>query len=186
MKKLFILLPLLWASVCAATQTNYIFGYVGDYSLVGQKKIQITATLLSPNPRYIGNVLVRQEPQSVYSDTNGLFGLTNYPWGFYRLDIFGAVGTTFKFNVWTNTLGSTPIGTLITNNAALPPNPGTNYYTQAQEDAWRANIMGSSNTNIVWGTQTNSTAGRAAWIYYYFPTNSYNSTNYPYGILHIN
>ena len=138
-----ILLALLLGTAAAAAQTNYLYGNVGDYSLNPQPGVQVTLTLLSPNPRTVGNVLVQQDPVATATDTNGSFGFTNVQFGWYGLLVAGQVGTYFTFPVGTNTLGPWPIASLTTNNTAMPPNPATNYITLAQAQALVTQAQGA-------------------------------------------
>jgi len=136
-----IFLFALSALLCGqATLTNILTGSVADYGLNAQRRVAVTATLLSPNPRTIDNTLVRQDPVATTTDGNGAFAFTNFQWGIYSLNVQGQSGTQFKFIVGTNTIGTTPLASLISNSAALPPNPATNYYTQAQVDALLSNL----------------------------------------------
>jgi len=128
-------------------QTNVIFGYEGD--LTGQPPTyRSTATIycLSPNPRTIGNITVQQQAISCQVNiTNGYYSFTNVPFGYYSLTLTSVQGTTFYFWVGLQNTGFVPIASLIQNVQALPPDPGTNYYTQAQVDALLANVSGSAN-----------------------------------------
>ena len=126
---------LLLAADAASAQTNVLYGNVGDYSANIQPGVQVTLTLLSPNPRTSGNFLIQQDPVSTQTDTNGYFAFTNILFGWYSLAVAGQVGTYFQFPVGTNTTGPWPIAALSTNTAAVPPNPATNYVTLAQAQA---------------------------------------------------
>lgn len=136
MKCLSIIFGILLTVTAHAQQlTNVIYGNVGDYSLNPQKKITLTTTLIYPNPRSVGNVLVRQDPNSTMSETNGYFAFTNQQWGYYSLSVSGSSGTHFGYWVAPDSQGNKPIGSLVTGNPYLPPDPANNYYTQAQIDA---------------------------------------------------
>jgi hypothetical protein len=134
-----LLFVLLCSAFCvprsAFSQTNVIYGYVGDYSTNAQRRVNVTVTLLDPSLRTTGEWDVRRDSISTTTGTNGYYAFTNLLWGQYRRDIAGVSGTKFIFYVGTNTLGTVPITSLTTNANALPPDPGTNYYTQAQTDA---------------------------------------------------
>ena len=152
MKKLSVILILivLTASLSEA-QTNILYGNIGDYGRNGISGVNVTLTLISPQPRQVGNMLIRVDPIATTSSTNGYFAFTNIIWGIYQLDIAGAVGTANRLFVEQNTLGLWPIGALVNNKAAIPPNPGTNYYTQAQVDALLTAIGANTNagTNLL-------------------------------------
>lgn len=143
MKKLLaFVLGMMLVSASAQQITNVLYGNVGDYSLNAQRKITVTSTLLYPNPRYIGTILVRQDDVSTSTDNSGFFAFTNQQWGQYNLTVSGRAGTLFTYWVGTNSQGSIPITSLISNAAGLPPNPATNYYTQAQVNALIAAVSG--------------------------------------------
>ena len=116
-------------------QTNVLTGSISDYGLTGQSNVNVTLTLLHPNPRTIGAFLVRQDPMLRTTGSGGAFSYTNVQWGKYQLSVAGRSVTPFTFWVGTNTGGEVPIASLVTNVAAIPPDPATNYYTQAQIDA---------------------------------------------------
>lgn len=131
MRRLGVILALLpWFSVHA--QTNVLIGQVADYGLTAQSNVAVRLTLLSPNPRIHEGVFVRRDPVVVRSDATGQFAFTNIIWGRYQLTLDGLYATTFALTVNTNTVGVVPIGGLATVGAPLPPNPATNYLTEAQ------------------------------------------------------
>ena len=140
MKKLAFILVALWllsVMFCHA-QTNVIFGYVGDYT--GQPpgtRYNITVKLLAPNPRWNGVTITRVDQMPVALNlTNGYFSITNLLCGYYQWNISGVNGTTFYKWVYPTTLGRVSLGSLDNGDPSLtPPNPSTNYYTQAQIDA---------------------------------------------------
>ena len=141
MKTKLSLLLLIISTFAASAQTNLIWGYVGDYGYNTQRRVPVTFTLVSPKPRVYNNVLIMNDPRGTTSDTNGIFYCpSNMLWGRYTVSIGGAPGTTFTFYVGTNTLGLVSIGTLITNSNAMPPDPGTNYYTMGNIDALLASF----------------------------------------------
>lgn len=130
-------------ALSSPAQTNTILVNVGDYGLNPQRTT-VTWTLLAPNPRTINGVLIAQQPIGKPTGADGKAYFTNIIWGKYRLDIVGTPGTSFTANVGTNTLGLVNAATLVTNTAALPPNPGSNYYTMAQVDALLSGIGGGA------------------------------------------
>ena len=185
--KIFLALALLLllALLAQGQQSNIVYGTVGDYGLNPINNSSVTVTLLSPNPRQINNTLVRINPMQVNTATNGSFAYTNLQWGFYMLSIAGQPGTVFRFNVWTNTVGSVPIGSLITNTATYPPNPATNYYTVNQVNALLTGIGGGT-TNF-WG---NDVAGKTnqgqVTLYLFIATPPYTTNNYTHWITETN
>lgn len=145
-------------------QTNVIYGYVGDYT--GQPpgtRYTVTLKLLAPNPRWNGVTITRIDPMNVPVNlTNGYFAVTNLLAGYYQWNISGVNGTTFNKWVYPTTLGLVPLASLDNGNPDLiPPNPGTNYYTQAQVDALIAaagsGTAGTTNGGgVIQGMLTNS------------------------------
>lgn len=125
-------------------QTNVLVGTAGDYGLAVQSNVTATLTLIYPNPRTSGGVMVRQDPITRVTGASGEFRYTNILWGKYQLSLSGRVATPFTFWVGTNTTGTVSISALVTNAAAIPPNPATNYYTQAQIDALLGGVVGGS------------------------------------------
>tara|TARA_R110000868_G_scaffold183873_2_gene425219 strand:- start:1617 stop:4679 length:3063 start_codon:yes stop_codon:yes gene_type:complete len=115
-------------------QTNVIMVNIADYGLAPQS-MRITLTLISPNPRTYNNYLISSTPISTVTGTNGIGYFTNLIWGQYRADLSSTPVTKFMINVNTNSIGSVSFVSLITDTAALPPNPTTNYYNQAQIDS---------------------------------------------------
>lgn len=191
MKKIAITAVFVWCLAFSSFSqvqqlTNILTGNFTGFGMSARTNVEIDMTIISPLNRLINGIFISNDPIPTYTDTNGGFNFTNIQWGKYRISPKDSSSTFFTAYVGTNTIGTWALGSLVTNSAALPPNPGTNYYTQSQIDAIIAGTKISASTNLLWGSKTNSTEGRAAWIYYYFPTNSYNSTNYPYGIQHTN
>jgi hypothetical protein len=208
-----LLLVMFAAGARAQTLTNVIYGNIGDYGLFLQPNVTVAATKLYPNPSFVNNVQIRTAPVASYTDTNGYYSFTNFQAGFYQCDVSGS-DAPFYFNVWTNTSGSVPNGSLITNTAASLPDPGTNVYSISQslalfmrglvgganvtvvnngDGTWTVSSSGggggsTSLTNVMWGTTTNQTgAARFAQIYFYFPTNPiYGGTNVPYALVSTN
>ena len=185
MKRLLALLLLLPLAAWGDDKINIAVPALltGD-AVISRQPLTLTPT--SPLPRtYYTNVFSRQ-PVSRATDANGLVTFSNIVWGYYRLDIPGNPGTSFGLVVGTNLSGTVNVVTLITNTASVPPNPSTNYLTEAQSDARYATIgggggggsatniffisgqnttaaqIGGSNTFHVTGVLTNSTLGNAA------------------------
>ena len=132
------IMGLAMAAVCAWTangaQTNLIYFDIGDYGQAVEANVNVTLTLISPNPRVEDGIFIRRDAMTAATSANGRAFFTNLLWGYYRADVAGRAGTTFYLNVWTNTTGTVNAGTLRTNAAALPPDPSTNYYTMNQID----------------------------------------------------
>lgn len=162
MKKIILILILQLLVLSGIAQTNVIYGNVANYISAPQKRVAVTVTLLAPNPRYSGNSIIRQDAISVMTDTNGNFSLTNLLFGYYRLDVAGAIGTPNTFWVQENTIGVVPIVSLISNSKVQPPNPATNYYTMPQVDALIAGVQGGSGSGT--GGFTNAGGVTAGWL----------------------
>lgn len=155
----FLTALLMLAAVLCRAQTNIITVNTADYTGTGYSTNNwVTLTLVAPNPRTSGNLTIRQDPITQRSDTNCSNAFTNLLWGKYYCDIGGyqSQNTHFVFYVGTNTLGTWPIASLITNAAAVPPNPATNYYTQAQINALLAGV-GGGGIPLASGTNTTVT-----------------------------
>lgn len=131
----------LGSGAAIAQTTNTIFGYVGDYGLAPKSRVQVAVSLLEPTPRTVGNMAVRGDAVTTTTSADGYFAFHNLIWGKYRLAIDGRPGAGFDFNIPTNTQGSVSITSLIASTNLLPPNPNTNYYTQAQVDAVKAELQ---------------------------------------------
>ena len=125
-------IALMMLALTATAQTNVIVGTVADYGLTSQSNIQVTATLLYPAKRSVSGTLIRQDPVTTYTDTNGIFYFTNFIWGKYQLLIAGQNGTSFNFWVNTNTTGTNQITALLT---PVSLSPTTNYYTIEMADS---------------------------------------------------
>lgn len=136
-----------------------LYGVVADYGLRPQNRVSVTLTLIYPNPRSVGNILVRQDPIGVNTITNGYFAFTNIQWGHYSLSI-GGVGTVQDVWVQTNTSGTVAIAGLVSNSAAIPPNPSTNYYTMSQVDALLAGVVAGGATPVFNTNQIGTNAGK--------------------------
>lgn len=164
-------------------QTNVIFVPVGDYTTTLLRSNQVLVTLLSPNPRVVNGIPVKQDPMPRWTGTNGYAYYTNLAWGKYRCDLLGQQATPFTFYVGTNTLGLWNVALLITNANAIPPNPATNYYTKDQVDYLLANTGGggsgaTSNQVYGFGYLPKSEAQSGAFIF-----NLQSATGYPYSSL---
>jgi len=146
MKWLYPLLIVFLLVLTGQSQTNVISVNVGDYGLV-PKATMVTLTLISPNPRTYNNILISQVPISITTSSNGVGYFTNIIWGQYRADINANPVTKFLFVVNTNSTGSISLASLVSNPQALPPNPATNYYTQAQIDSLLYGVTSGALTN---------------------------------------
>ena len=154
MKKLFVICLLLLGLTSQAQQallTNTIYGQSMFVNLA-KKTSTATAILLYPNPYFINNIQFWQDPISVNTDTNGTYIFTNLQAGYYSGTVVGNPGISFNFNVWTNTLGNVPIGSLITNVGTPLPNPLNQYYTMAQVNALVTGGGGNATNNANTGT----------------------------------
>ena len=149
MKKIALILVSLWllALVCKG-QTNVIYGNLGNVTLnPPSMRGSVIAKLLAPIPRTVGNTWISSFTQSAsVNTTNGSFAFTNLISGYYSATATSAQGTTVHFWVYDSTVGNVPFASLISNDDTEPPNPGTNYYTQAQIDAMR--LSGGAVTNL--------------------------------------
>lgn len=128
-------------------QTNVLFGNVTDFGLAPRSNITMTLSIVSPLNRTYNGQLVSNDPKTATTDTNGLFSFTNVIWGNYKLNPSDSSGTVWRPIVGTNTTGTVSFATIIANPSVLPPNPATNYYTQAQIDALLYGITSSGLTN---------------------------------------
>ena len=134
-------------------QTNVLYGTVGDYGLRPQNRVTVTLTLVSPNPRFVNNIAIRQDPIATTTDTNGYFGFTNQQFGNYTYALSGAAGTVFKLNIFTNDNGSIPIGSRTTSATFNFPSQTTNSYSIAEVNALLSGIqMSAGITNANGGT----------------------------------
>lgn len=162
------------ASALNAQTTNTIFGYVGDYGLAPKSRVPVTINLVEPTDRTVGHIAVRADGVTTTTGDDGYFAFHNLIWGKYRLAIAGRPGVNFSFTVQTNTQGTVPITSLIISTNPLPPNPTTNYYTQAQVDALFSEIgKDGINTNLY--AKTNDlyeTAAALSYRAFRNPTNS--------------
>ncbi len=182
MKKLLLLALCLLPFAFAQAQTNVIYADVANYGLTPQTRINVTWTLLSPNPRTYNGILIRQDPFSKATGTNGQARWTNIIWGDYRVDVSGQVGTRYNVRVGTNTIGTVSLASLVQNPGILPPDTATNYYTMLQVDSLLSGVgIGAPRTN--WSVVNVTNAGTAAYSNasaFYLSSNPSNfaSTNY--------
>lgn len=182
MKLLVALLVWLTLFTCYS-QSNTLTGSLVSVGQQQRTNVQLTLQIISPKHRTVGQQLVSDDPIYAYTGTNSpAFTFSNIFFGKYSLIASDSSGTPWILYVGTNTIGTVAIASLITNSAAMPPYPGTNYYTQAQIDAMVFAVGGGSPlTNITWGVLTNfSDSTNRAQMRVYFPPPPYNKTNCPY------
>ena len=120
------------------------------------QKRNVTLTRVASLPQTYSTNIFSQEPITQATDTSGNVTFSNVIWGYYRLDISGTPGTSFRLTVGTNLSGTVNVVTLITNTASVPPNPSTNYLTEAQSDARYATIGSGGGGGT---TYTNNSTG---------------------------
>jgi len=144
-------------------QTNVLFGNVTDFGLAPRSNITMTLSIVSPLNRTYNGQLVSNDPKTATTDTNGLFSFTNVIWGNYKLNPSDSSGTVWRPVVGTNTTGTVSFASIIANPSVLPPNPATNYYTQAQIDSIVSGITttvgltnGQAGANLRYTVFTNS------------------------------
>lgn len=167
--------------------TNILSGNLSSVGLAGRTNVTMTLQILTPKNRTINNVFISNDPLCQNSDTSGNFTFTNVQWGKYSFQAQDSAETIWVFYVGTNTIGNWKLASLVTNAAALPPNPATNYYTQAQINSLISGLAGGTVTNVQWSISANNPTNRPASIIFIFPTNqNYNLTNYPQGMLYTN
>jgi hypothetical protein len=134
-----ILLLLLFALPCFA-QTNVLWGTITPFASGLRTNLAIELDIVSPLNRVVNGQLISNDAVWAYTDTNGYFAFTNVYWGTYQALLHDSQGSHYPVYVGTNTLGTLPLTACIKSAAAMPPNPGTNYYTQAQIDALLSNF----------------------------------------------
>ncbi|MDE2101565.1 MAG: hypothetical protein KGL39_30245 [Patescibacteria group bacterium] len=135
MKKTIVLLLLMLWPCFSRAQSNVLYATLADFGISVDTNVQMTLTLVSPKNRTINNVLISNGPKTATTDTNGYFSFTNIAWGNYFLQASDTGSTRWPLQVWTNTVGNVQLASLITNSMTLPPNPDSNYLTQAQIQA---------------------------------------------------
>ncbi|MDE2107422.1 MAG: hypothetical protein KGL39_60055, partial [Patescibacteria group bacterium] len=134
--------------------TNNLYGNVVTFGLSVNTNVSMELEILSPINRTWNGYIISNDPLYASQDTNGFFAFTNIVWGKYKLLANDGSGTAWTVTVPVTT-NSVPIASLI-GNAMLPPNPMTNYYTQAQVDALISGISAGSSTSVVATTNTTS------------------------------
>jgi hypothetical protein len=137
MKNVALTLVILFIALSSpsGTITNILFGNAQSYNLIGRTNMTIELDLLAPLNRVIDGNPISNDPRNTITDANGNFAFTNVQFGNYSLAYHDSRGSRFPVVVGTNNLGNLPIAGLFNNNQVPPPNPNTNYYTQAQVDA---------------------------------------------------
>lgn len=146
MKRLLILSVLLLAAFSSHSQTNVLYGYVKTFGLLVDTNVSMELDLLSPINRTWNGVAISNDPIYANESTNGYFSFTNVLWGKYKLRANDGSGTSWTVTIPANLTNAVPIASYI-GNAALPPDPATNYYTQAQVDALISGSSGNYYTN---------------------------------------
>ncbi len=152
------------ALVCRADDRINVGVYTRDLQGVGQRNINVSLVPTTDTnltlPRTYNSNVVLETPKTKPTDTNGDVTFTNVLWGNYYLQIQGNPPTVYKLAIGTNLSGTVSAAAMAVASAAFPPDPATNYYTQAQVDALLAAIkagLGSSFTNLnLAGVTTNS------------------------------
>jgi len=117
--------------------------------------------MLLPVPPYrtsLGTNIFSRDPRRLTNDTAGVCVFSNTLAAYYQLQIVGnpalnQPNVTYTMNLGTNHSGLVSAAALISNPEVPPPNPSTNYYTQAQVDALLAPLAIPENlTNVtIWG-----------------------------------
>lgn len=157
-------MALLLALNCSA-QTNVLWGNLVSTGQSVRTNVAVELDLITPVNRTVNGFPVSNDPLLTYSDINGYFAFTNVIWGQYQALLHDSTGTHFPVYVGTNTLGSQALASCIRSAAVLPPNPGTNYYTQSQINALLSGVGGSlwsSSGNAVYPNGNSGNAG--GWI----------------------
>lgn len=158
MKHLLLLVSLvLFVASASADTSAHILVSLRDLGQTAVSRRAVSLTPLTPYPRTIDTNLVTRDIRRLFSDTNGLCTFSNVLWGTYRLDIWGVPSSTFALTLGTNQAGTVSAAALVTTSGLLPPNPATNYYTQAQVDALLNNATTSGLTTNVTLNLTNGT-----------------------------
>lgn len=161
---------ILMLSVCAHAQTNVLYGTLQSSIQSPRTNVLMTLQRVSPKRSTFNGALISDDPVSTYTDVTSAFSFTNSIFGKYSLTASDASDTPWILYVGSNTLGTVAIASLITNSAAVPPNPGTNYYTQSQIDALLANQVAASRTpltNTAWGLSPSEATNRLQIKYVY-------------------
>lgn len=181
---------LILVAICCHAQTNVLYGQFLAINQGGRTNTVMTLAVIKP----INRPLVSNDNIQTCTDTNGNFTFTNVLWGKFSLSANDSSQTTWILYVGANTLGLCPILSLITNSAAIPPNPGTNYFTQAQALALfmqgltgRGSVTVTYSGNGIWNV--NATGGGGGGTPLGSGTNTFvsnlggsNQVNVPFGI----
>ena len=142
----------------ASSQTNILYGNVRTFGLSPDTNVQMVLQIISPVNRTWNGHLISNDAVPTPEGTNGSFSFTNVLWGYYKLFANDSSGTAWTVTVPSSASNSIPIASLV-GRAVLPPDPSTNYYTQAQMDAIISTlVIGSGSgtaTNISNSTGTN-------------------------------
>ena len=150
MKKAILAFVVVFCALACFAQQNVITFTVADFGQAAVANTRVTLTLLSPNPRTSGVTFIRQDPVAKLTSSLGVCTFNNILWGIYRVDIAGAVGTTFKIEVLVGTVGAVHASSLVVGSPATPPNPINTYYNQSQIDIkFAASLNGINITNIL-------------------------------------
>lgn len=140
-----------------ADESAHIICSARDLGQTVIAKRLFTLTPIAPASRSISTNLFSKEPKSLQTSTDGVCTFSNVVWGYYRLDL--APNNSWNLLLGTNQSGTVSAAALITNAAAYPPDPATNYYTMAQTDALLDSIevgSGTPQTNISYVAVTNA------------------------------
>lgn len=154
------------ASFAGANESAHIQVSLRDLGQAVVSKCAVQLTPIWPYPRTLSTNLLTREPRLRTTDTNGTCVFSNTLWGVYRLAIVGSPSAIYSLTLGTNQSGTVSAAALVTNPAALPPNPATNYYTTAQIDALMANSLGTdlsvTITSVAIGTGADADPGGAS------------------------
>lgn len=175
-----VVFAVLFLNFCAkADDSAHIVCSARDLGQTVIAKRLFTLTPVAPLARTISTNLFSKEPKSLSTSVDGVCTFSNVIWGYYRLDL--APNNSWNLLLGTNQSGLVSASVLITNSAATPPDPATNYYTMAQTDVLLTGIeLGSGfqhgNQNLTnlsinnAGNLTNLTAGNLTGT---IPTNTF-------------
>ncbi len=134
-KSLLILFFVFLTSGFLSAQTNLLHGNIASFNLQPRTNMVMILQVTWPLNRTIGNQFISNDPLITSADTNGNFYFTNVAWGRYKLYPRDSTSSYWMPQIGTNTIGAWELAALSPLSAAIPPNPATNYYTQAQVDA---------------------------------------------------
>lgn len=128
-----VIFAVLFLNFCVkADDSAHIVCSARDLGQTVIAKRLFTLNPVAPLSRAISTNLFSKEPKSLYTSADGVCTFSNVIWGYYRLDL--APNNSWNLLLGTNQSGLVSASVLITNTAALPPDPATNYYTMAQVD----------------------------------------------------